>query len=182
MDVKKILKSLANIDVIMASVSLTVLIIITFAGVIARYAFKSPFGWMEEMQVLCFLYTIFFGGSYAVRVSGHIGIDILVDSFHGKIREIFEIIITVIVTFTLVYCFVKGCNLVEQLFNTNRMSNMLQIPYALFYMCEPIWCILMILNMCAVTWNDHVLVLLGKKEAIKGVRDIDEDLKMGGAK
>ena len=182
MDGKKILKSLANIDVIVSSLALTVLIIVTFTGVIARYVFKAPFGWQEEVQVLCFLYTVFFGGSYAVRVSGHIGIDIIVDSLHGKIREIAEILISVVVTVILLYAFAKGCALVEQLFNTNRMSNMLQIPYAYFYMCEPIGFVLFILNMFAVTWNDHVLVLLGKKEAIKGVRDIDEELKMGGAK
>lgn len=179
MDAKKILKPFVNIDILIASIAMVALIFVTFIGVIARYVFKAPFGWQEEVQVLCFLYTIFFGASFAVRTTGHIGIDILVDSFHGKIREILEILITVIVTIVLIYCFSKGCALVEQLFNTNRVSNMLQVPYGLFYICEPIGCILMILNMFAVTWNDHILVLLGKKEAIKGVRDIDEDLKGG---
>jgi len=179
MDGKKILKTLANLDVLIASAAIVALIIVTFTGVIARYVFKAPFGWQEEVQVLCFLYTIFFGASFAVRTSGHIGIDIIVDSLHGKIREIAEILITVIVTVVLIYCFTKGCALVEQLYNTNRMSNMLQLPYGLFYICEPIGCVLMILNMIAVTWNDHVLVLLGKKEAIKGVRDIDAELKGG---
>ena len=41
---------LANLDVIVASVILALLIILTFAGVIWRYVFHAPFTWLEEVQ------------------------------------------------------------------------------------------------------------------------------------
>ena len=44
---------LANLDVIVASVILAILIILTFAGVIWRYVFHAPFTWLEEVQTSC---------------------------------------------------------------------------------------------------------------------------------
>ena len=43
---------LANLDVIVASVILALLIILTFAGVIWRYVFHAPFTWLEEVQTI----------------------------------------------------------------------------------------------------------------------------------
>ena len=51
---------LANLDVIVASVILAILIILTFAGVIWRYVFHAPFTWLEEVHTLsisCFVHN-----------------------------------------------------------------------------------------------------------------------------
>ncbi len=169
---KKVLNFLCNLDLIIACIAATILITITFVGVWFRYLLRNPIQFQEEVQVWCFLYVIFFGGSYVFRTSGHIGIDIIVDSFHGKLREVFEIFGTVVAVIVLVYAFTKGCSLVEQLFRTNRISNILRLPYGIFYICEPIGCILMIINAVAVCYRDHIMVLLGKKEQQQSIRDI----------
>lgn len=47
---RKILSIVANLDVIVASAALAVLIILTFLGVIMRYLVGQPFTWMEELH------------------------------------------------------------------------------------------------------------------------------------
>ena len=42
---------IGNLDIIVASIALIVLIILTFAGVIMRYIVGHPFTWLEEVQL-----------------------------------------------------------------------------------------------------------------------------------
>lgn len=40
---------IGNLDIIVASIALIVLIILTFVGVIMRYIVGQPFTWLEEV-------------------------------------------------------------------------------------------------------------------------------------
>lgn len=55
----KRLKSLLNLDLLVASISLITLIIITFFGVLMRYIFNNPFVWQQEVQLWCFVWVVF---------------------------------------------------------------------------------------------------------------------------
>ena len=46
----KALRYLSSLDIVVASVSLIVLVTITFFGVIMRYFFNNPFVWLEEVR------------------------------------------------------------------------------------------------------------------------------------
>ena len=46
----KLFKILINLDIVIASIALVILVGCTFAGVIARYVVGKPFGWIEEIQ------------------------------------------------------------------------------------------------------------------------------------
>ena len=50
---------LANLDIAVASVILTVLIVLTFLGVVWRYIFNNPFTWLEEVQTSCMVWIVF---------------------------------------------------------------------------------------------------------------------------
>ena len=39
---------LMNIDIVVASIILAILIVLTFLGVVWRYIFNAPFTWLEE--------------------------------------------------------------------------------------------------------------------------------------
>ena len=42
--------TLLNLDVVIASAAMVLLVGLTFSGVIARYLIGRPFGWIEEVQ------------------------------------------------------------------------------------------------------------------------------------
>lgn len=53
---------LLNIDVVIASVAMVLLVALTFSGVIARYVVGRPFGWIEEVQAALIVWVIFGAG------------------------------------------------------------------------------------------------------------------------
>ena len=60
------------IKIILASASL-----IIFCQVIARYVFDSSFSWSEEVSRYAFIWMIYLGVSYAVKMDKHIRVDSL---------------------------------------------------------------------------------------------------------
>jgi len=68
---------------------LTVMTLITFTQVVARYVFNYSFVWALELVTFLFGGLIFLGISYGVRVGSHIGVDALVKILSpGKARAI----------------------------------------------------------------------------------------------
>lgn len=57
---------------------LSLMTLITFSQVIARYVFNYSFVWALELNTYLFAWLIFLGASYGVRVGSHIGVDALV--------------------------------------------------------------------------------------------------------
>ena len=95
---KKVLKFIGNLDLYIAGFSLVAVVVITLAGVFMRKVLNSPLAWLEEMQLLFFVYSIFFGGAAAFRYGSQIGIDLVANRLHGNARkalEIFDVVVTV---------------------------------------------------------------------------------------
>ena len=68
---------------------LTLMTLIAFMQVVARYVFNFSFVWALELITYLFAWLIFLGISYGVRVNSHIGVDALVKSFApGKARAV----------------------------------------------------------------------------------------------
>lgn len=56
-----------NLDTIVASVVLAILIVLTFAGVPFRYLLGAPFTWLEEVQLACMVWIVYAGAGAAFR-------------------------------------------------------------------------------------------------------------------
>lgn len=69
----KLGKILGNLDISLACVVLSGLIVLTFAGVLKRYIFRDPIAWMEELQPLLFLWAVMLAAGAAFRTGarGH---------------------------------------------------------------------------------------------------------------
>ena len=57
---------LMNIDIVVASIILAILIVLTFLGVVWRYIFNAPFTWLEEVQTSCMVWIVFAGAGAAL--------------------------------------------------------------------------------------------------------------------
>lgn len=53
--------------------------VITFANVIARYAFNSNILWALEATVFLFGWLVLLGASYAVKKGSHLGVDVVIN-------------------------------------------------------------------------------------------------------
>mgnify|MGYP001050510077 FL=1 len=94
---KSRLSWLGDLDIIVAAAVLSVLIVLTFMGVIWRYLFKAPFTWLEEVQLACMVWIVFAAAGAAFRTGNHVAIEMIVDMMPPKIQKVMEVVISVVV-------------------------------------------------------------------------------------
>lgn len=154
---------LLNLDLVLTGITFIVLVSITFAGVIMRYFVNNPLVWLEEVQLMCFVWIAFFGAGAAFRTGNHVAIEFIVDKLPESLKKIAEVLIYVVVLAVLGYFFMQGSNLVKQMVRTGRTTNIFKIPYEIIYSAFPIGCILMIVNYTIMSFQ----TLFGYKDEEK---------------
>jgi C4-dicarboxylate transporter DctQ subunit len=66
--------------------------LLTFANVIARFAFNSNILWALELTVFMFAWLVLLGSSYAVKKHAHLGVDIIVNLLPKPARRVMALI------------------------------------------------------------------------------------------
>lgn len=151
---KKILNFLGNIDTFITCTSLAIIITITLCGVVMRYIIGKPIAWLEEVQILLFVWCIFFGASVAFREGGHVGIDIVAARLGKHGRMVLDIIVYFITLGVLVYMLLGSYELTAQV--TRKVTPYLKLPYSYVDMAAPIGCVFMILQYTAAMLKKYV--------------------------
>lgn len=146
MSLKTIVNRILKLDAIFAGISVTLLIGITFFGVFARYLFNSPFTWLEEVQMFLILWTVFLGGSVAVRDHGHVAITFIVDMLPESLQKIVDVLIFIVMAIVMYFVAINAIDLILLYIRSNRVTNLLNIPYQLIYFVVPLGCLLIVIN------------------------------------
>ncbi len=158
----KILQITCNIDMILACIALVILIVVTFFGVIMRYCFGNPFIWQEEVQLALIIWVVFLGGRIAFIMGNHAAIDVIYEVFPQKLKRVATVLITVVSIIILTYVAYQGYQYLMQMYASNRVTNLLRIPYVWIYAPLPISCITMAIQMGANVFKE--LTENGRKE------------------
>lgn len=66
--------------------------LITFANVVARYTFNSNILWQLEATVFLFAWLVLFGVSYSVKITAHLGVDVVINMLDKPKRRILGLI------------------------------------------------------------------------------------------
>lgn len=127
------LSILMNLDIVVASVILAILIVLTFFGVIWRYIFNAPFTWLEEVQTSCMVWIVFAAAGAAFRTGNHVAIEMIVDMMPEKLQKIMEWLISVVVVVVIGYLFIQSLGFIQVFLKSGRSTSMLKIPYAWVY-------------------------------------------------
>ncbi|GAA6191890.1 TRAP transporter small permease [Phaeobacter gallaeciensis] len=64
-------KFLDNIESVICRVLLSGFVILLFVQIVSREAFGYSFSWIEELSVYMFVWFVYFGASYAAKMSAH---------------------------------------------------------------------------------------------------------------
>ena len=128
---KSRLSWLGDLDIIVAAAVLSVLIVLTFMGVIWRYLFKAPFTWLEEVQLACMVWIVFAAAGAAFRTGNHVAIEMIVDMMPPKIQKVMEVVILVVAV--IGYLFKQSIGFIQMFLRSGRSTSMLKIPYAGIY-------------------------------------------------
>ena len=135
-----------NLDTIVASIVLAILIILTFIGVPFRYLLGAPFTWLEEVQLACMVWIVFAAAGAAFRSGNQVAIEMIVDLMPKKMQKVVEILISVVVVAVLGYVFYQSLGYISIFVKSGRTTPMLNIPYTLIYGIAPVSYVVMLIS------------------------------------
>lgn len=142
----KVLSFLGNLDIVVASLVLVLLVVLTFMGVIWRRVFGQPFTWLEEVQLACMVWIVFAAGGAAFRTGNHVAIEMVVDMLPQKAQKICSILISAVVVVVLGYLVYQSMGFIQLFLRSGRSTSMLHIPYAIIYGIAPVSYAVMIIS------------------------------------
>ncbi|TSA14663.1 MAG: TRAP transporter small permease [Betaproteobacteria bacterium] len=152
---------------------LTVMTLISFTQVVARYVFNYSFVWALELVTYLFAWLIFLGMSYGVRVGGHIGVDALVKSLSPAAARAVGIVATVLCMVYAVIVFYGGWIYVAKMMEIGIMAQDIPIPQWVPRLILPIGYGLLFLRFAQVLYR----LIAGKEVHLLG-DEVKEALKL----
>ena len=161
---------LLNLDVVIASASMCILVGLTFAGVIARYIVGQPFTWTEEIQASMIVWTIFGAAGAAFRTANHAAIEVFYEMFPNAVKKVLNVIILIITIVVLAYLGYYVIQYIQVFVKSGRTTPVLHISYVLIYSIVPVSCVLQVFNFILVNFFHY-------SEAVSIEEITDEDME-----
>lgn len=157
---------LLNIDVVIASAAMVLLVALTFSGVIARYVVGRPFGWIEEVQAALIVWVIFGASGAAYRTANHAAIEIFYEMFPKMVQKILNVFILLVSIGTLLFLAKTSIDYINMFAATGRKTAVLHLSYQLIYCLTPISCIWQLYNFVIVNFFGY-----SEKEVIESISE-----------
>lgn len=143
---------LLNIDVLISSFAMCLLVAVTFGGVIARYIINRPFAWTEEVQAALIVWTIFGAAGAAFRTANHAAIDAFYDFFPNIAKRIIDIIGFIVLIITLAFLSYYSVQYINVFASSGRTTAILHMSYRMIFSIVPISCIWQVFNYIVVVF------------------------------
>ncbi|WP_051369112.1 TRAP transporter small permease [Psychromonas arctica] len=83
-----------NFEEILASVAISITIMMVIINVILRYGFGFVVPWSEELAVICFIWSVYFGISSCYKHKLHMGVDVIIALLPEKAKIPFNLVIS----------------------------------------------------------------------------------------
>lgn len=90
-------KIFKNLDEIIASIALALIVLCVTINVICRYIFGFIFNSAEELAVIAFVWCTYLGTAVAYRRDSHVGINVVVNLFPDSVRNILDLVVHILV-------------------------------------------------------------------------------------
>jgi len=127
------------LDLILMKVLTAVIILIAVIVIISvslRYLFGISYVWFQELIVLMFIFTTFFGSVAAFKRDEHLSIDILYSKFPNKIKVIFNIVFDILIFYLNWQIINVSIRWIKRVGNVVNPG--MRIPMSYFYAILPV--------------------------------------------
>jgi TRAP-type C4-dicarboxylate transport system permease small subunit len=88
------MRFIKNIEEILASIAISVTVLMAIINVFLRYGFGFVMPWSEELSVICFIWAVYFGISSCYKHKLHMGIDVILALLPDAAQRPFQLIIS----------------------------------------------------------------------------------------
>ena len=141
--IKKIYTAFCRFEEILAMFLLGGLAALVFISALMR-TLKHPLNWAQDVALVAFAWLIFFGSDIAVRGSGLIGIDMLVERFPKKVQKALDILFKIMILVFL--CILVYYGIIMTKTGWKRQITALEISYGWVTMAVPTGAFFMIIS------------------------------------
>lgn len=123
-----------NLDCVVTCFTLFLCVVFVNLNVLMRYIFNYPLQWCEEVVTSLFVWTVFIGSAYAYRKHAHLGVDIVVNLFKGKTKDVIMIVVAFVELAVLVMLTIISAQYVYHLIFSNSgrvkimLTELLRVP------------------------------------------------------
>lgn len=123
---------------------LVALLLIMGSQVIARYVFRSPYSWSEELSRLLMIWMIFMASTFVMAEGGHISVDLWGNRLKRKARLWCDSLVHLLVIGVCLWLLMGGLNFVWSVHPVG--SPALGIPKSLWYASVSLGLLMMALH------------------------------------
>ena len=166
---------LNNIETYICRTLLVCFVIILFAQIVMREFMSYSIPWAEELSTYMFVWFVFFGASYAAKLSAHNRVTFQFKPFPRFVQTFFEAIADLIWLGFNLYFVYLSYDFVFNKMNLFWKSQTLGVPMKYFYMVLPIAFTLMSIRIIQVNYLKFV-----KGVDIRDPEDIELDKVLHG--
>jgi TRAP-type C4-dicarboxylate transport system permease small subunit len=86
---------LKNIEEILASIAISITVLVVIINVVLRYGFGFVVPWSEELSVICFIWAVYLGISSCYKHKLHMGVDVVVAMLPEKAKIPFRLCVSI---------------------------------------------------------------------------------------
>jgi len=85
---------LKNFEEILASIAISVTVLMVIINVFLRYGFGFVVPWSEELSVICFTWSVYLGISSCYKHKLHMGVDVIIGFLPDGAKRPFRLVIS----------------------------------------------------------------------------------------
>jgi len=165
-------KAIDRVEEALIAILLTIMTLVSFTQVVARYVFNFSFVWALELVTFLFAWLIFLGISYGVRVGSHIGVDALVKSLSPRKARVVGSIAAILCLVYAAIVFCGGWIYVAKMYEIGIMGEDIPIPQWVPRLVLPVGYALLFLRFTQVLYR----LVTGKEAHLLG-DEVEDALK-----
>ena len=127
----KIIKIGDRVYVSLAIVLMMILIISVSAGIVARYFFRAPFIWTEELVTMLFIWISFLAAAVAAARGKLVVVDVFVVKMSPSVQKVIGIILDLLAMIFLAMVIIGSIRLLPRMFVATTVA--LNVPRVIYY-------------------------------------------------
>lgn len=117
---------LKNIEEILASIAISITVLVVIVNVVLRYGFGFVVPWSEELSVICFIWAVYLGISSCYKHKLHMGVDVVVAMLPEKVKIPFRLCVSV---FLLALNILMAVLSYQYLMLSNKVTPIMGVSY-----------------------------------------------------
>jgi TRAP-type C4-dicarboxylate transport system permease small subunit len=140
-------KFLGEFEVYVGAVISGAMFVVLGMQVVSRYVFNSSFSWSEELALILFVWSIYFGAVAAVKRHQHLRLEIFVAKLKPNIRLVFDLIANFFFAAFSCIVIVGVMPIVQRLMRSGTSTAVMGIPKWINYSILPAMFALMLFRL-----------------------------------